>query len=88
MRDPKRILKKLIGPDSEIGLFDASGESLEQLVETLRDVAKCRKIRDFIKTSFRIDLAVSPEIFYQLLEIARSIISKPRKEIWLSRLFP
>ena len=69
MRDPKRILKKLIGPDSEIGPFDASGESLEQAVETLRDVAKCRKIRNFIKTSFGIDLAVSPEIFYQLLEI-------------------
>ena len=69
MRDPKRILKKLIGPDSEIGPFDASGESLEQVVGTLRDVAKCRKIRDFIKTSFGIDLAVSPEIFYQLLEI-------------------
>ena len=67
MRDPKRILKKLIGPDSEIGPFDASGESLEQTVETLRDVAKCRKIRDFIKTSFGIDLAISPEIFYKLL---------------------
>ncbi len=69
MRDPKRILKKLIGPDTEIGPFDASGESLEQAVETLRDVAKCRKIRDFIKASFGIDLAISPETFYQLLEI-------------------
>ena len=67
MRDPKRILKKLIGPSSEIGPFDASGESLEQAVETLRDVAKCRKIRDFIKASFGIDLAISPETFHQLL---------------------
>ena len=69
MRDPKRILKKLIGPDTEIGPFNASGESLEQAVETFRDVAKCRKIRDFIKASFGIDLAISPETFYQLLEI-------------------
>ena len=69
MRDPKRILKKLIGPDSEIGPFDDSGESLEQVVGILRDVAKCRKIHDFIKTSFGIDLAISPETFYQLLEI-------------------
>ena len=35
MRDPKRILKKLIGADIQIGPFDASGESLEQAVETL-----------------------------------------------------
>ena len=52
MRDPKRILKKLIGTDIQIGPFDTSGESLEQAVATFRDVAKCRKFRDFIKASF------------------------------------
>ena len=69
MRDPKRILKKLIGPDTDIAPFDATGEPLQQAVETFRDVGQCRKIRDFIKTNFGIDLALSPETFYQLLEI-------------------
>ncbi|MEC7641455.1 MAG: hypothetical protein VYC17_04785 [Nitrospinota bacterium] len=69
MRDPKRILKKLIGPDVSIEPFEASGESLEQAVETFRDVVQCRKIRDFIKIQFGIDLAISPETFHQLLEI-------------------
>ena len=69
MRDPKRILKKLIGPGISIEPFEASGESLEQAVETFRDVVQCRKIRDFIKIQFGIELAISPETFYQLLEI-------------------
>jgi hypothetical protein len=69
MRDPKRILKKLIGPDIAIEPFEASGESLKQAVETFRDVVQCRKIRDFIKTQFGVDFAISPETFYQLLEI-------------------
>jgi hypothetical protein len=69
MRDPKRILKKLIGPDIDIAPFDATGEPLEQAVETFRDVGQCRKIRDFVTTNFGIDFAISPETFYQLLEI-------------------
>jgi hypothetical protein len=69
MRDPKRILKKLIGPDIDIAPFDATGEPLEQAVETFRDVGQCRKIRDFVTTHFGIDLAISTETFYQLLEI-------------------
>jgi len=69
MRDPKRILKKLIGPDIDIVPFDATGEPLQQAVETFRDVGQCRKIRDFVKTNFGIDFALSPKTFYQLLEI-------------------
>lgn len=69
MRDPKRVLKKLIGPDTDIEPFAASGESLEQAVETFRDVVQCRKIRDFIQNGFGVDIAISPETFYQLLEI-------------------
>ena len=69
MRDPKRILKKLIGPDIDIVPFDATGEPLQQAVETFRDVGQCRKIRDFVKTNFGIDFAISPKTFYRLLEI-------------------
>ena len=63
MRDPKRILKKLIGPDIDIVLFDATGEPLQQAVETFRDVGQCRKIRNFVKTNFGVDFALSPETF-------------------------
>lgn len=69
MRDPKRILKKLVGPDTDLEPFDATGEPLEQAVGTFRDVGQCRKIRDFIKTNFGVDLALSPKTFYSLLEI-------------------
>lgn len=69
MRDPKRVLKKLIGPDSDIETFSATGEPLERAVETFRDVIQCRKIRGFIKSRFGVDLAVSPETFHQLLKI-------------------
>ena len=69
MRDPKRILKKLVGPNIDIKGFEVTGEPLEQVVETFRDVIQCRKIRNFLKNSFGIDFDISPKTFYQLLEI-------------------
>ena len=69
MRDPNRILKKLVGPNIDIKDFEVTGEPLEQAVETFRDVIQCRKIRDFLKTNSGIDLAISPKTFYKLLEI-------------------
>jgi len=69
MRDPKRILKKLIGPNIDIKDFEVTGEPLEQAVETFRDVMQCRKIRNFLKNNFGVDYDISPKTFYQLLEI-------------------
>ena len=69
MRDPKRVLKKLLGPDSDVEPFAGTGEPLEQTVETLRDVVKCRKIRTYVQEQFGLDLALSPEVFHGLLEI-------------------
>ncbi|MBT3184820.1 MAG: hypothetical protein HOI59_07870 [Nitrospina sp.] len=69
MRDPKRILQKLLGPEMEVEPFAGTGEPLEQTVETLRDVVKCRKIREFALDHFGFDLAISPEVFYSLLDI-------------------
>lgn len=69
MRDPKRILKKLVGPNIDIKSFEVTDEPLEQAVKTFRDVIQCRKIRDFLKTNSGIDLAISPKTFYKLLEI-------------------
>ena len=69
MRDPKRILKKLVGPNIDIKDFEVTGEPLEQAVETFRDVIQCRKIRNFLKSNFGVDFDISPKTFYQLLEI-------------------
>jgi hypothetical protein len=67
LRDPERILQKLLGP--EIQPFADTGEPLEQTVETFRDVVKCRKVREYVRDHFGFDLAITPEVFYSLLNI-------------------
>ena len=69
MRDPKRILQKLLGPEMEVESFAGTGEPLEQTVETFRDVVQCRKVRKYVLDHFGFDLAISPEVFYNLLDI-------------------
>ncbi len=69
MRDPKRILKKLLGSETNIESFVGTGEPLEQTVETFRDVVKCRKVRAYVLHQFAFDLAISPEVFHSLLDI-------------------
>jgi len=69
VRDPKRVLEKILGGEYDLDRFQRTGESLEQVVHTLRDVVKCRKARQWITDSFGIDVAVSPETFHCLLDI-------------------
>ncbi len=69
MRDPKRVLQKLLGSGKSIEPFAETGEPLEQTVETFRDVVKCRKIREYVQEHFGFDLAIAPEVFYRLLDI-------------------
>ncbi len=69
MRDPKRVLQKLLGSGKPIEPFSETGEPLEQTVETFRDVVKCRKIREYVQEHFGFDLAIEPEVFYKLLDI-------------------
>lgn len=69
MRDPKRILRKLLGAEINIEPFAKTGEPMEQMVTTFRDVVKCRKIRDYVQEQFGINLFVSPNVFHSLLEI-------------------
>lgn len=69
MRDPKRILEKILGNGQDIDQFEQTGEPLEQLVSILRDVMKCRRTRQWIADNYGIDIAVSPETFFHLLEI-------------------
>ena len=69
MRDPKRILEKILGDGRDLDRLEETGESLEQLTETLRDVVRCRRTRQWITDNYGIDVVVSPATFGRLLEI-------------------
>ena len=69
MRNPKRILEKIIGISHDFDRLEETGESLEQLVEVLRDVMKCRLTRQWINNNYGFDIFVSPETFTLLLDI-------------------
>ena len=69
MRDPKRILEKILGDGRDLDRLEATGESLEQLTEILRDVVRCRRTRQWITDNYGIDIVVSPATFSRLLEI-------------------
>ena len=69
MRDPKRILGKILGNGQDPGRFEQTGEPLEQLVVILRDVLRCRQTRQWISENYDVDIFVSPEAFTRLLEI-------------------
>jgi len=69
LRDPKRILEKIIGTSHDFDRFEQTGESFEQLVEVLRGVMKCRLTRQWINNNYGFDIFVSPETFTLLLDI-------------------
>jgi hypothetical protein len=69
LRDPKRILEKIVGINYDFYRFEQTGESFEQLVEVLRDVVKCRLTRQWINNNYGFDIFVSPETFTLLLDI-------------------
>ena len=69
MRDPKRILEKILGDGRDLDRLEATGESLEQLTEILRDVVRCRRTRQWITDNYGIVIVVSPATFSRLLEI-------------------
>ncbi|SVE36326.1 uncharacterized protein METZ01_LOCUS489180, partial [marine metagenome] len=69
VRDPKRILKKILSNGQDPDQFEQTGEPLVQLVEVLRDVTRCRRTRQWITDNYNVDVVVSPETFARLLEI-------------------
>ena len=69
MRDPKRILEKILGDGKDLSRLEETGESLEQLIEALRDVVRCRSTRRWITDNYGFDVVVSPATFTHLLEI-------------------
>ena len=69
MRDPKRILEKILGDGKDLDRLEKTGESLEQLTKILRDVVRCRRTQQWITDKYGIDFVVSPATFSRLLEI-------------------
>ena len=69
MRDPKRILEKILGDGKDLDRLEKTGESLEQLTKILRDVVRCRRTQQWITDNYGIDVVVSPATFSRLLEI-------------------
>ena len=69
MRDPKRILEKILGDGKDLDQLEKTGESLEQLTKILRDVVRCRRTQQWITDHYGIDVVVSPATFSRLLEI-------------------
>ena len=69
MRDPKRILKKILSDGTDLEPFEQSGEPLDQLVDTLREVLRIRKGRQWLIEQSGIDPALSPKSFHRLLDL-------------------
>ena len=69
VRDPKRILGKILGDGKNLDQLEATGEPLDQLTEILRDVVRCRRTQQWISDNYGIDVVVSAATFSRLLEI-------------------
>ncbi|MDH5763712.1 MAG: hypothetical protein OEZ51_12070 [Nitrospinota bacterium] len=69
MRDPIRILKKILSAGTDLTPFEQSGEPLDQLVETLREVLRIRKGRQWLIDRSGIDPLLAPESFHRLLDL-------------------
>lgn len=81
MRAPKRVLGKMLAPETDLDPFESTGESLETLIELLRQVQKCRKIRKYFLKEFGFDMAVSPDVFDALLEIPQvNLVETPNRD--------
>lgn len=71
MPNPKRVLTKLLGDSAKVEQLVQTSEPLDLVAQILRDVAKCRKTRQWMLDEFAIDLAISPATFDRLLDIAK-----------------
>ena len=69
VRNPKRILEKILGNRKDLDRLEETSESLEELIELLRDLVRCRRTRRWISDNYGIDIIVSTTTFNRLLEI-------------------
>jgi hypothetical protein len=82
MRDPKRILTKLLGDSATVDRLASTAEPLELVAEVLRDVVKCRKTRSWLLDENAIDLAISPATLEKLLDIPQiNFIETPTRTL-------
>ncbi len=69
MKFPLRHLERLVDTNINLNDFETAGEDLEVLIETLRELEKCRKCRTYLKNKFEIELFLSSNTFNDLLQI-------------------
>lgn len=69
MENPKDILREILGDDTDLDGLEKTGEPLDLLAETLIDLQKCRKIRQWLIENSGIDALVAPAVFHDLLSI-------------------
>ena len=56
VRNPKRILEKILGNRKDLDRLEETSESLEELIELLRDLVRCRRTRRWISDNYGIDI--------------------------------
>lgn len=80
MKFPLRHLEKLIAPNISLNDFETADEELELLIETLRELEKCRKSRIYLKKEFNMELFLSSKAFNDLLQIREiDMVETPTK---------
>lgn len=69
MADPQRILKKILAEGYDATALADTGEDLDLLVETLREVIRCRRHAQWLAENTGFDPLLTPQQFHSLLEI-------------------
>ena len=69
MENTKIILREILGDESDLEQLEKTGEPLDLLTETLGNVQRCRKIRQWLADHTGIDALVPPGVFHGLLTI-------------------
>ena len=69
MADPQRILKKILADGYDATALADTGESLDLLVDTLRDIIRCRRQAQWLAEHCGFDPLLTPARFHSLLDI-------------------
>jgi len=69
MADPARVLKKILGDSWDAEKFKATGESQALLVDTLRDLIRCRRSAAWLEEHAGLHSRLEPHAFHALLDI-------------------
>ncbi len=69
MADPQRILKRILLNEFDAEALKATGESLDLLVDSLREVIRCRRFALWLEQHSGLTPLLQPAQFHSLLEI-------------------